>query len=73
MKTYCEKIKHIIKGWYYKIRGINYELMLERIEKCKECSDILYLTKNVSVCSNCWCELKAKCSVEEERCPNGLW
>ena len=48
-----KKIKHIIKGWYYRFKGINLELMEERMKQCRECSEILYLTKNVSVCSIC--------------------
>ena len=67
------KLTHIIKGWYYRFRGLNLDLMLERIEKCKECSEILYLTKNETVCGECWCPLKSKCSVKEESCPQGKW
>lgn len=68
-----KKIKRIIKGWYYRLRGVNLELMEQRMEQCKKCNEIVHLTKNVSICSVCWCENKAKCSVEDERCPNGLW
>lgn len=68
-----KKIKHIIKGWYYRFRGFNWELYEQRMKQCRECSEILYLTKNEMVCSNCWCPLKSKLVVEEERCPNGLW
>lgn len=67
------KLRHIIKGWYYRMKGVNVALMAERLEKCKKCEEKTALTKNVSVCSICWCELKAKASLEEERCPNGLW
>ena len=68
-----KKIKHIIKGWYYKLRGFNFELMEQRMEQCRECSEILYLTKNITQCNSCGCFLDAKTRVEDERCPNGLW
>ena len=37
-----KKIKHILKGWYYRLRGINLELMEQRMDQCKNCSEILY-------------------------------
>lgn len=68
-----EKIKHIIKGWYYRFRGINYELMLERMKHCDKCTEVIYLTKLEKVCSQCWCPLKSKLVVEKEECPLGKW
>lgn len=68
-----KKIKHIIKGWYYSLRGFNYELMEQRMEQCKNCSEILYLTKNVTECNICGCFLDAKTRVEEEKCPLKKW
>lgn len=64
-----KKIKHIIKGWYYRFRGINFELMEQRMKQCRECSEILYLTKNVTECKSCGCFLSAKTRVEDEKCP----
>lgn len=68
-----QKIKPIFKGWYYSLRGFNWELAEQRMRQCQECSEILYLTKNVTECSICGCFLDAKTRVEEERCPKGLW
>lgn len=68
-----KKIKHIIKGWYYSLRGFNYELAEQRMEQCKKCSEILYLTKNVTECNICGCFLDAKTRVEEEKCPLKKW
>lgn len=68
-----KQIKHIIKGWYYKFRGINLELMEQRMEQCKKCSEILYLTKNISECNICGCFLDAKTRVKEEKCPLNKW
>lgn len=48
-----KKIKHIIKGWWHRFRGFNLELYEQRMKQCTECSEILYLTKNEAVCSNC--------------------
>ena len=48
-----KKIKHIIKGWWYRFRGFNLELYDQRMKQCTECSEIIYLTKNEAVCSNC--------------------
>ena len=55
------------------MRGFNWELYEQRMKQCTECSEILYLTKTESVCSNCWCPLKSKLVVEEEFCPQGKW
>lgn len=68
-----KQIRHIIKGWYYRMKGVNVELMTERLEKCKECEEKTALTRNISVCGICWCELKAKSSLEEEKCPLNKW
>ena len=68
-----KKIKHIIKGWYNRLHGFNWELYEQRIKQCTECSEILYITKNEAVCENCWCPLKSKLVVEEESCPQGKW
>ena len=67
------KIKNIIKGWYYKLTGINFELLEQRMKQCKECSEILYITKNTAICKNCGCELSAKTRVESEICPLKKW
>ena len=48
-----KKIKHIIKGWWYRLRGLILELYEQRIQQCVVCIEILYLTKNEAVCSNC--------------------
>jgi hypothetical protein len=66
------KIKHIFEGWYNRFRGINYELMIQRMKHCQQCPEILYLTKKEPICGICGCPLKSKCSVKDERCPNGL-
>jgi rRNA maturation endonuclease Nob1 len=68
-----KKIENIIKGWYYKFRGINFELMDQRMKQCRECSEILYLTKNVTECNVCGCILSAKARVEDEKCPLNKW
>jgi hypothetical protein len=41
------------------------------MKQCKECSEILYLTRNVTECSICGCFLDAKTRVKEESCPKG--
>lgn len=68
-----EKIKHIIIGWWYRLLGLNLELFEQRMEQCKECSEILYLSKNEAICKDCGCFLKAKLVLEDEECPLGKW
>lgn len=66
-----KKLKHIIRGWYYALRGENWELSQQRMEQCRKCKDIVYLTKTVTECSICGCFLDAKTRVKEESCPQG--
>lgn len=68
-----KKIVHIIKGWYYKLRGINLELLNYRMQICDECDEMLRLTKNTKVCNHCGCFLDAKNRVIEEKCPLNKW
>lgn len=68
-----KKIKNIIRGWYYKLIGFNWELYEQRMKQCNECSEILYITKNTKVCGQCGCVLDAKNRVIEEKCPLNKW
>ena len=68
-----KKISHIIKGWYYKLLGINLELVESRMSCCNECSDVICITKNTKVCKHCGCFLDAKTRIKEEECPLNKW
>jgi hypothetical protein len=39
-----------------------------RLKICGECP-----FKRGIFCGECWCELHAKASLEEEECPKGFW
>ena len=67
------KIKHIVLGWWYHIRGYNYELMNTRMSICNQCDMKIKLTKDVSICASCGCVLQAKNRVVKERCPQNKW
>ena len=67
------KIKHIVLGWYYKLKGINYELMKTRMEICSKCEYKIQLTKNIEICAKCGCILSAKSRIEEESCLLKKW
>ena len=64
---------HIIKGWFYRITHKNKELVNKRLKICNTCKYRTQITKNIYVCSICWCELKAKASIKDEKCVIGKW
>jgi hypothetical protein len=68
-----KKIKHIILGWYYNFKGINYELLKTRMEICNKCEYKIRLTKNVEICDKCGCILSAKTRVKDEYCLLKKW
>ena len=68
-----KKLKNIILGWYYKYKGINYELMKTRMEICNTCEYKIRLTKNVEICDRCGCVLSAKTRVIKESCLLKKW
>lgn len=68
-----KKIRNIILGWYYDFKGINYELMKNRMEICDKCDSKIRLTKTITVCAECGCPLKKKLRVKEESCLLGKW
>lgn len=55
----------IIRAWWYYFAGKNRELMERRLKVCETCE----LRKWI-VCGQCGCELHAKGSDIEERCPH---
>ena len=73
MKKLFIKLKHIFLGNLYNLIGINYKLMNSRLEICSKCNEKANLTKNVEICSECGCILKAKARIEEESCYLGKW
>ena len=73
MKKVLNKIKYILLGNWYNLRGINYELMKKRMDICNTCDKKVHLTKNVSLCSECGCILKAKTRIKDEDCLLGKW
>lgn len=64
---------NIIQGWFYRLTHKNTELVKKRLKICNTCEHKVQLTKNVSFCNMCWCELKAKASVEDEKCLMNKW
>ena len=67
-----KKLRNIILGWWFKITGSNYELYKKRMDICKECEHKTYIL-NDYWCSQCGCNLSAKCRVKEEKCLMNKW
>lgn len=67
------KIKHIVKGWFYGLIGKNYELGQKRLMFCNQCLYHKRITKNIWICEECGCVTSKKTLVEEESCPQGKW
>ena len=67
------KIKHIVLGWYYSLKGINYELLKTRMEICDKCEYKIELTKSISICAKCGCILKYKSRIKDESCLLKKW
>lgn len=68
-----KKIKHIILGWFYYIKGYDFEVFTERMNICDVCEFREELTKKHSICSKCGCFLQAKLRVKDEKCPENKW
>ena len=73
MKKLFIKLKHIILGNLYNLIGVNYELMIKRLEICNKCDKKINLSQNVAICDECGCFLKAKSRIKDESCYLGKW
>lgn len=58
----------IIRAWWYLITGENRGLMQSRLKICQTCEFRKWI-----ICGDCTCELHAKGSDPEEKCPQGKW
>lgn len=72
MKKLLNKIKNIVRGWYYDFKGINIELSDTRMEICKVC-EFHECLSNFCICSRCGCPTSKKTKVPEEKCLEGKW
>lgn len=59
---------NIIKGWLRFLFSKRSRMANRRLKICGECP-----FKRGIFCGECWCELHAKASLEEEECPKGFW
>ena len=64
------KVRAIIKGWWYLLRGRNNELSKPRTAICSLCQ---HKDKLLNSCNACGCFLPAKTRVEDAECPFGYW
>lgn len=58
----------IIRAWWYFVAGKNRDLMRSRLAVCESCPFRKWI-----VCSDCGCELHAKGSDPDEKCPQNKW
>ena len=68
-----QKLKHIIKGWYYRLFDQNQELAKKRIAICNVCNHREHIEMIGDICAECGCVLEAKARVEDEHCELNKW
>lgn len=62
------KAGRIVRGWYKRLSGATSTMAKDRLIHCNPCPF------NVTgICIECYCAVKAKAQVEEEKCPKGYW
>lgn len=67
-----QMIKHIIKGWYFKVFNLKEDIAKSRLEVCNKCPSKIH-TKLGYVCEHCGCVLDAKTRVIDEECDLDKW
>lgn len=67
------KLKNIIKGWYYKIFNKNEQLAKKRISICRGCTSKMHIDMVGDICAECGCVLEAKARVKDEQCELNKW
>ena len=68
-----QTLKHIIKGWYYRLFDKNQELAKKRIAICNMCNHREHIEMVGDICAKCGCVLEAKARVEDEYCELNKW
>lgn len=68
-----QTLKHIIKGWYYKLFNQHQELAKKRIAICNMCEHREHIEIIGDICAECGCVLEAKARVEDEHCELNKW
>ena len=73
---YCwkvvNKIKNIIVGNWRNLTGYSSDLQKKRLQICKTCKHNIKYGK-ARVCNQCWCIIKSKTSIENEKCLLNKW
>lgn len=68
-----QTLKHIIKGWHYRLFDKNQELAKKRIAICNMCNHREHIEMIGDICAECGCVLEAKARVEDEHCELNKW
>lgn len=63
-------VSDILEGYWKLLTGQNREVMKTRAEICYNCG---FLNRTFGTCGRCGCGIKAKASLDQEKCPEGKW
>lgn len=68
LSTLGNFIFRVVRAWWYFLAGKNRDLMERRLAICETCPFRKWV-----FCDDCGCELHAKGSDPEEKCPQNKW
>lgn len=67
-----KKIKNIILGNWRSLTGYTSKFQVKRLKICKNCEcNVKFMGKRI--CNQCGCFIKAKTSIEDEKCLLNKW